>query len=87
MHLQSIVVAFIVTACTVYVAWKLMPSAARRQIAIRLLARRLPEPLAAVLRKHAQAASGCGCDGCDKGTAKAAPPAAQAIRFHPRPPR
>ncbi len=87
MHLQSILVALIVAACAVSVAWTLMPSAARRQIALRLLAHRLPEPLAARLRRHAQAVSGCACDGCDKGTAKVAPPAVQAIRFHPRPPR
>ncbi|MEO7056779.1 MAG: DUF6587 family protein [Caldimonas sp.] len=87
MHLQSIIVAVIVAACAVYVAWTLMPSAARRQVALRLLAHRLPEPLAARMRRHAQASSGCGCDGCDKAPAQAPPPAVQAIRFHPRPPR
>ena len=89
MLLQWVVVALLVAACFVYAAWSLMPAPARRALAGALLALPLPAAMAAALRKRAAAPSGCACDGCDQGTAKAAPAAAavQPIRFHPRPPR
>jgi hypothetical protein len=87
MHAQSFVVALLVIACSVYAAWSLMPAAARRSVALALLKMPLPTSLAQALHKHTVAASGCGCDGCDRGTGKAARPAVQAIRFHRRPPR
>jgi hypothetical protein len=85
--LQTLIVALIVPACVAYAAWKLMPSSARRALAGSMLRlRHLPRPIEARLRQAAQAASGCGCDGCDRAPKPhAAPaPAPQPIRFHPR---
>ena len=88
--LQTLLVALLVTGSTGYAAWTLMPAAARRGLAARLLRLPLPAGFAARLRRAATAPSGCGCDGCDSAPAKAAPgaPAAPAIvTFHPRRPR
>ena len=87
---QTVVVAFLVAGCAVYAAWALMPAAARRGIALALLKRPLPGVAARFLRRHAEAASGCGCDGCDRNvgaapTPSARPPAEGApLVFHPR---
>ena len=86
--LQDIAVALIVAGCVGYAAWTLMPAFLRQRAATALLAWPWPQAIAARLRKHAVAAAGCACEGCDQGTAKvASPPAVQPIRFHPRPPR
>ena len=79
----------IVAACSVYATWSLMPAAARRSVATRLLKLPLPRPLAARMQRAATAASGCGCDGCDHAPAKsqAAPTKPQVVTFHPRPRR
>ena len=85
--MQNLIVALLVPACTLYAAWKLMPSAARRSLASSMLRLpHLPGPLEAGLRKHAQAASGCGCDGCDRSekSPSTKAPAAQPVTFHPR---
>lgn len=87
MLVQDISVVLIVIGCAFYAAWTLMPAAARRRIALALLAYPLPGSMDAAMRRHATAASGCGCDGCDKSPVKPALAAAQPIRFHPRPPR
>ncbi len=81
---QSIVVALLVTGCSVYAAWRLAPAAARRRVALVLLEAHWPAPVAAFLGRHAAAAGACGCDGCDRSTAKPAAPASQAITFHRR---
>ena len=71
----------------------LMPAAARRTVAIRSLKLPLPLPLprllAARMQRAATAASGCGCDGCDRAPLKsqAAAPKPQVVTFHPRPRR
>ena len=88
--LQDIAAALIVTACIAYAAWTLMPAFLRQRAAAALLKWPWPWPetIAARLRKHTVAASGCACDGCDQGTKNAAAPRAeQPVRFHPRPPR
>ena len=87
--LQSVVVACLVVACAVYAAWTLLPAAARRGLALALLQRPLPGVAARFLRRHAEAASSCGCAGCDRnGAAPRAvegPPAQGApLVFHPR---
>ncbi len=83
--LQVLIVAVLVACCFVYAAWVLLPASARRWVAARLLERRLPAFVAAALRPYASAASGCGCDGCDRSTtAKTARPAAAPITLHPR---
>lgn len=85
---QDIFVALIVAACVAYAGWTLMPAFLRQRAASALLTWPWPETIAARLRRHAVAASGCACDGCDQGSKKtAAPSAVQSIRFHPRPPR
>ena len=88
MNIQTIAVALIVGACLLYAVWTLMPAVARRTLAGALLRLPLPPPLAARLKKTVAAASGCGCDGCDRApvaTAAAAPKRTeQPIRFHPR---
>ena len=71
--LQTAIAIVLVVACAVYAAWTLLPAAARRGIARALLKRRLPEFAATFLRRHAEAASGCGCDGCDRNVASPPP--------------
>ena len=85
--LQVMTVAMLVLGCSLYAAWTLMPSAARRVLATALLRWPWPEALSARLRKSAQAASGCGCDGCDRAAPKPAAASVQKITFHPRAPR
>ena len=88
MLVQSLSVALLVAGCAVYAAWTLMPAASRRRIAAALLKTPLPESLAGFMRRHATAASGCGCDGCDRASPEAATPATtQPITFHRAPPR
>lgn len=88
--MQSLIVAVLVAACSIYAVWTLMPSGARRALAVVLLRMpHLPRGFTTRLQKAAQAASGCGCDGCDRSDKKPAakPPASQPITFHPRAPR
>jgi len=91
MHWQSLIVALIVTACSAYAVWALMPSAARRVFAGWALKLPLPAPLAAPFERATRAASGCGCDGCDRSELKPKSSAnantAQPLTFHRRPPR
>ena len=91
MHWQSLIVALIVTACSAYAVWALMPSAARRLFAGWALKLPLPALLAAPFERAARAASGCGCDGCDRSELKPKTAAnanvAQPLTFHRRPPR
>jgi len=86
--LQTVVVVFLVVACAAYAAWTLMPAAARRGIALALLQRPLPAFAARFLRRHAEAAGGCGCDGCDRNGAAAPgaerlPSQGAPLVFHP----
>jgi hypothetical protein len=84
--LQILIVAVVVACCFVYAAWALIPAAARKWVASSLLERRLPAFLADALRPYATAASGCGCDGCDRSgkAASAAASGSKPITFHPR---
>jgi hypothetical protein len=84
MLLQSLVVAMIVIGCAIYAAWTLMPAASRRGIAVALLKLPLPGGMAAFMRRHSVAASGCACDGCDKSVTKTAAPKVHTITLHPR---
>jgi hypothetical protein len=81
---QSMAVAVIVAACTVYAVWRLMPSVARRRVAVVALRLPLPVRFAAPLRRMAQATNACGCDGCDGDVARPAAGAPQRVTFHPR---
>ena len=85
--MQILIVALLVIGCSAYVAWALMPAAARRAIASALLTLPLPQRLAARMRRAATVSSGCGCDGCDHAPLKPAASAPQVVSFHPRPKR
>ena len=85
--MQSLIVFLLVAACSFYALWTLMPSSARRALASAMLRiPHLPRRVEVRLQKTAQAASGCGCDGCDRSDKKPAvkEPASQTITFHPR---
>mgnify|MGYP003504585137 FL=1 len=84
MLVQIFVVGMIVGACMVYVAWRLMPSTARRRIAMALLRLPLPALLAAPLRRASRVANACGCEACDGVVREAPAPKEQRVRFHPR---
>jgi hypothetical protein len=82
---QTLFTGLIVACCAAYVAWSLLlPAAARRRIALALLRWRWPAGLATRLRAQAKAASGCHCDGCERGAAPAAPPDVRAMHWAPR---
>ncbi len=84
MTAQAFIVALIVLACSAYVAWTLMPAAARRAIAKRVLRLSLPTWLATPFRKATLPASACGgCDNCGD-SAEAPPTSVQTVKFHPR---
>jgi hypothetical protein len=85
--MQSLIVVLLVFACSVYALWTLMPTSARRTLALGMLRiAHLPRRVEARLQKSARAASGCGCDGCDRSEKNPAAnaPARQTITFHPR---
>ena len=85
MHAQALIVALLVLGCSVYAVWTLMPSVARKALASSMLKLPLPEVVAVKMRKAAQGASGCGCDGCDKSELKVrAAPVEQTVTFHRR---
>ncbi len=89
--MQDVLVGLIVLACAAYAVWVLLPRNAQRAGAGWLSRWPWPAPLARRLRKASQASSGCGCNGCDRGTAASQTPKAtpladspQPLRFHPR---
>jgi hypothetical protein len=90
--MQDALVALIVAACFGYAVWVLMPAVMRRGLAQRALALPWPQPVATRLKKAAQGATGCACDGCDNSGKPAAKTGngqggAQPIRIHRTPPR
>jgi hypothetical protein len=84
--MQDLLVGVIVLACTVYAMWALIPAVMRRSLAGRFARWPLPVPLVRRFQKVADAGSGCGCNGCDRGSAPAAksPAQEQPVQFHPR---
>ncbi len=70
--MQSGTVVVLVSGCSAYAVWSLMPASMRRSAAVLLLRLPLPVVLAARLRRHAEAASGCECNGCDRAEKKPA---------------
>jgi len=81
---QSLIVALIVGACAGYTLWALLPSAGRRRLAGSALRLPLPVLVLAALRRAAQAATGCACDGCEHASPRPAVGSAQRVTFHPR---
>jgi hypothetical protein len=82
--MQALIVAVIVGAALVHVAWTLLPARARRGLARWLLAHSaalgVPQVGRVWLHRHSQSVGGCGCAGCD-----GRPPVA--IRIHRQPPK
>jgi hypothetical protein len=75
---QTLLTALIVTGCVVYLAWSLLlPAAARRRVAQALLRRRWPDAITRRLKSQAMTASGCHCDGCERGNT--VPPGQQTV--------
>ncbi|MEO6895638.1 MAG: hypothetical protein ABI218_03225 [Caldimonas sp.] len=92
MLIQSFLVAVIVATCVTYAVWTLMPAFLRRPLARAMLRLPLPRGLSAAIAKYTVEASGCACDGCDKGQSRAASTAPSPstgagapLVFHPRP--
>ncbi len=87
--LQTGIVVLLVSGCSAYAVWSLMPASLRRTAAVMLLRLPLPTLLSAPLRRHAEAASSCGCNGCDRAektpAAKAVATTTHPITFHRRP--
>lgn len=89
---QTLITALLVTGCTLYAAWSLMPAAWRRRLASWLLRW---APRSRTLQQAARTGGGCGsgddgCSGCSaSGPATPAAPAGQGqvIRIHRRPGR
>ena len=80
MSLQTLIVVLLVSACSSYAAWQLMPQAARQVLAKVLLRAPWPARVGVWLQKVAQARAGCGCSGCDQPPQT---PAAQKLVFYP----
>jgi hypothetical protein len=86
MSAQALIVAGVVLWCTMYAAWTLLPAAAKRAIATRLLRLGVGWPLSGALQRALRPAGACGgCDSC--GDAPQRPAGAeQPITLHRRTP-
>ena len=84
---QTLIVGVLVLGCALYATWTLMPSGTRRHLARHLLKVSLPAAIRARVLRHAQATSGCGCDGCDHGTKAPASTQPKPLQFHRHIPR
>ena len=87
MKTQMVIVILLVTFCTLYAVWVLMPVVARRFVARQLIRLPLGQTLKAPLVRAAVASTGCDCSGCDKVVDVKSKGEAQPIRFHPLPKR
>lgn len=87
MNAQLLIVILMVSCCSLYALWTLMPAVARRFVAQRLIRLPLGRALKAPLAHAAAASSGCDCSGCDKVVGVKNKGEAQPIRFHARPKR
>ena len=84
MTAQTLIVSLLVSLCSVYAAWTLMPAAARRALATWLLGFNLPQPLAKPLAKAAAPGTACGCSGCDRAAPAVASKAVYTVQIHRR---
>lgn len=88
MTAQQVIVFLLVSTCSLYAIWVLMPTVARRFAARLLLQLPLGLKLKAPLARAASVSSGCDCGGCDKAVnVNRQSSIAQPIRFHARPKR
>lgn len=85
MTAQHLIVFSVVLACSVYALWVLMPTAARRFLARRLLQLPLGAAWTARLQQAANASPGCDCSGCDKVVDLQRKARPQVVHFHVRP--
>lgn len=69
--MQSLIVFILVSGSTLYAAWKLMPTVARKAIAVRMLSLPLPGWLESIMRRAATVREGCACNGCERGAVQA----------------
>ena len=85
MTLQALIVMMLVSMCSGYALWTLMPSFARRAVAAWLLGFKPPRFLAAPLAMAAAApGASCACSGCERAAPAAPVGSAQPLRFHSR---
>ena len=85
MTLQTLIVMMLVSMCSGYAVWTLMPSIARRTVVKWLLRFKLPRRLAVPLAKVAAApAASCGCSGCDRAAPAVAAQAVHPVQIHRR---
>lgn len=84
MTAQTLIMSLLVLLCSVYAAWTLMPSAARRALATWLLGLNLPRQLAEPLAKAAAPGSACGCNGCDRAAPLVVTKTEQPVQIHRR---
>lgn len=84
MNTQLLIVILLVSACSLYAVWVLMPAVARRFVAQRLVRLPLGQTLKAPLVRAASTSSGCDCSGCDKVIDVKNKGEAKPIRFHAR---
>lgn len=82
MTVQTAITGLLVLLCSVYAAWALMPSAARRRLALRLLRLNLPQPLLKPLREAAASGTACGCSGCDRAAPAIDTKTVQPVKIH-----
>lgn len=85
MTAQHLIVFCVVLACSVYALWVLMPSAARRFLAARLVRLPLGASLKARFQKTAARSGGCDCSGCDKVVDLQRKAQPKVIRIHVQP--
>jgi len=85
MTAQHLIVFSVVLACSVYALWVLMPTAARRFLARRLVQLPLGATWKARLQQAATASSGCDCSGCDKVVDLQRKARPHVVHFHARP--
>jgi hypothetical protein len=85
MNLQHLIVFGLVTACSIYALWVLMPAAARRFVARYMVQLPFGPAWKARFQQVASASTGCDCSGCDKVVDQRRNKQPQVIHFHARP--
>jgi len=85
MTAQHLIVFSVVVLCSVYALWVLMPAAARRFLAVRLVRLPLGASLKTFFQQAASRSSGCDCSGCDKVVDLQSKAQTKVIRIHVQP--
>jgi hypothetical protein len=82
MTMQYLIVFVLVTGCSFYAVWALMPAIARRFIAKHLAQLPFGSAWKARFEKASSPTSGCSCSGCDKVVDQTQQARPKIIRFH-----